>query len=134
MAEDLKRELDLACKMMAVFQSRSLVGETMSAASTAGTAILANTPYEYDWRLSAPGFGTGRLPAEELRRMNQDEPFVLGQGLVWQSRVGAAAVVDTVMVSSKGPVLVTPTEQWPFKRIRLKEVAYDTPDVLIREV
>jgi Xaa-Pro dipeptidase len=98
----------------------------------AGKWLLANTPYEFEWRLSQPGFGTGRLHAEELRRMGQDEPFGAGQSVVWQARIGPAAVVDTVVVSPDGPFAVTPPEDWPFKRIRLKDRVNDVPDLLVR--
>ena len=129
----VKAEHDLACKVAAVSQSKSRPEETLGSAGDAGAWLLANTPYEYDWRQSQPGYGAGRYPAEELRRQNVDEAFVTGQPLVWQARVGAAAVVDTIIVSHEGPVPVTPPELWPFKRIRLKNAAYDIPDMLVRE-
>ncbi|HEY2785342.1 MAG TPA: hypothetical protein VGJ05_10230 [Fimbriiglobus sp.] len=129
----MKAEHDLACKVAAVYKSLSRPEETLATAGAAGGWLLANTPYEYDWRHSQPGYGAGRHPAEELRRYNSDEAFIVGQALVWQARIGTAAVVDTVIVSAAGPIPVTPPELWPFKRIRLKNAAYDIPDVLIRE-
>lgn len=124
---------DLACRVAAVYQSSSMPGESVGSAGEAGAWLLANTPYEFDWRLSQPGYGAGRYPAEELRRQNQDEPFLDGQPVVWQARVGTAAVVDTVVVTADGPAPVTLPELWPFKRIRVRNQAFDIPDVLVRD-
>jgi hypothetical protein len=128
-----KAEHDLACKVAAVYRSRCMPEETLGAAADAAAVLVTNTPYEFDWRHSQPGYGAGRYPAEELRRQNVDEAFVSGQPVVLQARVGAAAAVDTVLVARDGPHPVTPPEIWPFKRIRIKDEPFDVPDVLVRE-
>ena len=131
--EPAAREWDLAVKLAAVLRSRAKPGETIPGATAAGHAITADTPYEYDWRLAPAGYGTGWFPAEELRRGPADDPFADGQAVVWQARVGAAAVVDTVLVGADGPTPVTPPGTWPYKRIQLRGHTYDIPDVLVRE-
>ena len=95
--------------------------------------MVADTPFEYDWRHSQPGYGAGRFPAEELRRVGQDEKFGPDRPIVWQARIGPAAVVDTVVAAAGDPVAVTPPEDWPFKRIRIDDRVFDVPDVLVRE-
>jgi hypothetical protein len=43
-------------------------------------------------------------------------------------------VIDTVIVSSDDPVVVTPSEDWPVKRFAVRGRPYhDIPDVLVRE-
>jgi hypothetical protein len=95
-------------------------------------AVLTGTEYEHEGRLAAPGYGSGRFLAEELRRAGQDEPFAAGQALVWQPRVGGAAVVDTVLVGVDGPECVTPPEEWPFKRVLIHGKTHDIPDIWMR--
>lgn len=125
---------DLAIKQSALYQALTLPENTISDIGEAGRVVLANTPYEFDWRFSQPGYGTGRFPAEEYRRAGHDEPLLSGQAIVWQPRVGPAAVVDTVIVTSGEPVVVTPSEDWPVKRLAVRGGPYhDIPDVLIRE-
>jgi Xaa-Pro dipeptidase len=60
---------------------------------------------------------------------------VANQPVVWQARIGTAAVVDTVLVTADGPRPVTPPDLalWPYKRIKLKERSFDVPDVLVKE-
>jgi Xaa-Pro dipeptidase len=125
---------DLAVKLAGVYRTVTSPGNTIGHAGETGRVLLANTPFEFDWRLSQPGYGSGRFAAEELRRAGQEEPLVPGQAIVWQSRIGAGAVVDTLIVASDDPVVVTPCEDWPVKRLAVRGRPYhDIPDVLIRE-
>lgn len=122
---------DLAVKLAAVYRSFAAPGGTVGAAGAAGAPLLAGTPFEFDGRLSQPGYGTGRFAAEELRRAGQEEPLAVGQAVVWQPRVGPAAVADTVLVGDDGPDCVTPPDGWPFKRVRIGGAGHDVPDVLV---
>jgi hypothetical protein len=127
-----RAEYDLAWRVAAVYRVFSRPDESIGTAGLAGRAVVVGTPYEFDWRLSQPGYGAGRFPAEELRRAGHDEPFAPGQAVVWQPRVGAAAVVDTVVVSDDGAVPVTPVEDWPHKRANVRGELFDIPDILVR--
>ncbi len=123
---------DLAVKLSASYRGRSVPGETIGAAGVAGRALLKGTPHEFSWRDAPPGYGTGWVMAEELRRLGQDEPLVSDQAVVWQARVGIAAVVDTVLVTAAGPEPVTPADDWPFKRVTVGGRKVDVPDVLVQ--
>ena len=129
---DYRKGYDRAALLAAMFRASSVPGGTMRTARESVPELLAGTTHEFDGRLSPPGFGTGRFPAEELRRAGHDEAFVAGQPLVWQPRIGPAAVVDTVVVTDADPVCVTPPTEWPFKRVTVAGVTYDIPDVLER--
>ena len=124
---------DLAVKLAAVYRGTSVPDGTINGAGQAGAGLLANTDWEFDGRLSQPGYGTGRFSAEELRRAGQEEPFMPDQAVVWQPRVGPAAVTDTVLVGIDGADPITPPEDWPFKRVMLRGRAHDIPDLLTRE-
>jgi Xaa-Pro dipeptidase len=128
---DLRSAHDLAVRQMAVSFSLSVPGQSVDAAGNAAQTMLMGTPHEFDWRLSQPGYGAGRFPAEELRRGGSGEPFDGDHAVVWQARVGPAAVVETVFVSAKGAVPVTPPEDWPFKRAKVGQLTCDVPDILV---
>lgn len=131
-AEAFRQDHDWACRVNAVCRSLGLPGKTIGAASETARRVSHGTEYEFEWRESQPGYGAGWFIAEELRRAGVDEPLVANQGIVWQTRIGAAAVVDTMLVAEDGPIAVTPPEDWPFKRIKLSDRAFDVPDVLVR--
>ncbi len=129
---ELRDAVDAACKVSALFRSCSKPGETMSEAIETAFRVVKGTPFEFEWRLSAPGYGTGWFPADDLRRVGQDDPFVDQQPLVWQPRLGLAAVVDTVIVSDTGGLNVTRPDEWPHKRVTIGSTTYTVPDLLIR--
>lgn len=131
--EKLRTEYDHAGRIAGAFRALSRPGESITSAIAAEVKLLAGTDYEFEDRLSPPVHGCGRVPADELRRSGTDEPFVDAQPIVWQARVGAVAVVDTVLVGMDGPALLTPTEDWPIKRIRIGEHTHDVPDMLVRD-
>ncbi len=128
-----RQAYDLAVKLAAVYRAASVPDGSTALAGQAGAGFLANTDWEFDGRLSQPGYGTGRFPAEELRRGGQDEPFMPDQPVVWQPRVGPVAVTDTVLVGMDGADPITPPEDWPFKRAVIRGRTYDIPDLLVRD-
>jgi Xaa-Pro aminopeptidase len=130
--DEFRAAHDLAVKLAAVYRSYSTPNAGLGLAVEASEIVLAGTPFEFDGRLSQPGYGAGRFPAEELRRAGQDELLVAGQAMVWQPRVGPAASVDTVLVTETGPEPITPPTEWPFKRITVRGITSDVPDLLIR--
>jgi Xaa-Pro aminopeptidase len=130
-SDQFRKGFDRALRLSAIYRSMSLPGQTMHSARADEPAVLAGTTHEYDMRFSQPGYGTGRFPAEELRRGGQDEKFAAGQAIVWQPRVGPAAVVDTILVGDGGGESVTPPTEWPFKRVHIRGHSFDIPDILV---
>ncbi len=130
--DEFRRGFERALRLAALYRVQTLPGETLTSARSGEQAVLAGTSHEFDGRLSQPGYGTGRVVAEELRRGGQDEKLVEAQAVVWQPRVGPAAVVDTHLVSANGADCITPPEDWPFKRVSVHGRTHDIPDMLIR--
>jgi Xaa-Pro aminopeptidase len=122
---------DLAVKLAAVYRAFTVPGAAVAPAAEAVQSLLAGTPFEFDGRLSQPGYGSGRFAAEELRRAGEDEPLAVGQAVVWQPRVGPAACVDTVLVTDTVPEPVTPPTDWPFKRVTVRGTVSDVADILV---
>ncbi len=127
-----KLDFEAAVRLSALYRLMSVPGESVGSAAESGKKLSLNGPYEHEWRESQIGYGAGRFQAEELRKAGQDEKFGPGWPIVWQSKIGSASVVDTVLVTQEGPDPMTPTEGWPFKRIRVKGHAVDVPDLLVR--
>ncbi len=130
--DPLRQDYDKACRLSTVYRSMTIPDESIGTAMEAGKWLLVDTPHEHEWRAYQPGYGTGWVPAEELRRMGHDEKFVRDQAVVWQVRVGGSTIIDTLLVSDPKPTTVTPTDEWPFKRITLHGQSFSVPDVLVR--
>ncbi len=124
---------DLAMKQAGSFRSWTKSNKTIGAIGVAGRAILVHSPFEFDYWLSPPGYGTGRFPAEFLGRPGHEEPLAAGNAVVWQPRVGPAAVVDTLLVTDHEPVAITPPDGWPVKRLVVRGgPPQDIADILVR--
>ncbi len=132
-ADEFRKDYELASKMSAVYRAMSVPDGSVGTAAETARKLTANGPHEYEWRHSQPGYGAGRFAVEELRKNGLDEKFALGWPLVWQAKIGSAAVVDTVIVDQHAALPVTPPDGWPFKRIKLREQVFDVPDLLVRE-
>jgi hypothetical protein len=131
-AGQLREEFDAAVKLAGVYRLASVPGHTVAAAVEAGRGVMAGGPFAEEWRQALPAYGAGWFAAEELRRQGGDEPFLLGQPVTWQARVGAAAVVDTVVIGEGGGRPVTPPAGWPFKRVLARGQTLEIPDLLVR--
>jgi Xaa-Pro aminopeptidase len=129
---DHRTAFDTACKLAALFAAMSVPGETTGGAVEAAKRLLTGTPHEFDLRASQPGYGTGRVAAEELRRAGADEKFEPGWAITWQPRLGPAAVADTVIVTEDGGDAATTPDGWPFKKITVKGRVYEVADALAR--
>ena len=130
--DEFRAANDLAVRIAAVYRSYTVAQATLAPLAEVASVVLAGTPFEFDARLSQPGYSAGRFAAEELRRAGQDEPLSVGQAVVWQPRVGPAACADTVLVTATGAEVVTPPVEWPFKRITVRGATFDIPDLLTR--
>jgi hypothetical protein len=52
--------------------------------------------------------------------------------VTWNASAGAACSCDTFLITEQGPKIITPTEVWPLKRIRIQGAEFVRPDVLQR--
>lgn len=130
--EEFRKGYDRSVRLAALFRSHTQPGESIGTARASEKAVLGGTTHEFDGRFSQAGYGTGRFAAEELRRAGHDEKFAAGHAIVWQPRVGQAAAVDTVLVGPDAPECVTPPTDWPFKRVAVRGMVFDIPDILVR--
>lgn len=130
--DEFRGAFESAMKLAAVFRSATKPGGTVTTAVDSGYQLLKHSPFEHEWRLSTAGYATGWIPADELRKSGNDEPFTDSQPIVWQPRLKAAAVVDTVLTTTSGADAITRPDGWPFKRFTVGGRGYDIPEVLVR--
>ena len=63
---------------------------------------------------------TSRAVVELALTPSTEDLFQAGWAVTWNAGVGAARSCDTFLVTEQGPRVVTPTEPWPLKRIRVQ--------------
>src|SRR5262245_30640511 len=129
----LRKEHDTTCKVSACYLASTWPDAVPREILTAGRRIYQVTGCEHEWLLAPQGHVTGRGLVELPLRPETEELFQPGWAIVWRASAGAAVSCDTFLVSEEGPKIVTPTEHWPLKRIRLQGAELVRPDLLIRE-
>jgi Xaa-Pro aminopeptidase len=126
------KEHDAACKVSATYLASSWPDAVPRQVLAAGRRVYLVTGFEHEWRLCPPGHVTGRAPVELALTPETQELFQSGWPLTWRASVGAAFNCDTLVVTDEGPQVVTPTELWPTKRIRVQGADFFRPDLLRR--
>jgi Xaa-Pro aminopeptidase len=129
---ELRKEHDAACKVSATYIASSWPDAMPQQILSTGRRVYLVSGYEHQWRLGPQGFVTGRAAVELSLLPQTQELFQPDWAVTWCSGVGAAVSCDTFVVSDQGPRLVTPTELWPLKRIRIQGAEFFRPDLLLR--
>jgi hypothetical protein len=127
-----KSEHSGACKVSATYIASTWPDALPREILTAGRRVYSLTGHEHEWRLCPQGHVTGRAPVELVLTPTTEDLFQPGWGVTWNASVGAASSCDTLLVTEEGPRILTPTETWPLKRIRIQGAEFDRPDVLQR--
>jgi Xaa-Pro aminopeptidase len=130
--ETFRAEHNAVCKVGATYLASTWPDALPREILAAGRRVYGLTGYEHDWRLAPQGHVTGRAPVELVLEPNTEELFQAGWAVTWSAGVGAASSCDTFLITDAGPRVVTPTEPWPLKRIRVQGADFVRPDILQR--
>ncbi len=128
----LRLEQDAVCKIGATYLASTWPDALPGQILGAGRRVYQITNFEHEWRLCPQGHITGRSAVELALTPATEELFRAGWAVTWRVSAGAASSCDTFLITDKGPELLTPTEAWPLKRIRIQGADFLRPDVLQR--
>jgi hypothetical protein len=129
---EFRKEHNTACKVSATYLASSWPDAVPSEILLAGRRVYLISGFEHEWLLAPQGHVTGRNSVELAINPGTNDLFQAGWAVTWQASAGAALSCDTFILADDGPVLVTPTEAWPLKRIRVQGAEFVRPDMLQR--
>jgi hypothetical protein len=129
---EFRKEHNTACKVSATYLASSWPDAVPSEILLAGRRVYLISGFEHEWLLAPQGHVTGRNSVELAINPRTNDLFHAGWAVTWQASAGAALSCDTFILADDGPVLVTPTEAWPLKRIRVQGAEFVRPDMLQR--
>lgn len=127
-----RQEFEAACRIGATYAASTWPDALPREILNTGRRVAKLSGHEHEWALCPPGHVTGRQPVELPISPQTEELFHSGWAVTWRASVGAAVCCDTFLVTEKGPKLVTPSENWPQKRIRIQGTQMTCPDLLER--
>lgn len=129
----LRKEHDATCKVSACYLASTWPDAVPREVLVSGRRIYQLAGFEHEWLLAPQGYLTGRSAVELPLLPTTEELFQAGWAVTWRPSAGAALSADTFLISEDGPKIMTPTETWPLKRIRIQGAELVRPDLLIRE-
>ncbi|QDT13952.1 M24 family metallopeptidase [Alienimonas californiensis] len=84
-----------------------------------------------DWESAPVALRTGFAPTEAILGPDAAETLRPGVPLVWQPRIGPAALCDTALVTADGPAdPITGMEDWPRVKVCVADTTLRRPGVL----
>jgi Xaa-Pro aminopeptidase len=128
----LLREANAACKVAAAYVAASRPRAVPRDLFDMARRVYLVSGFEHEWRLGPQGHLTGRLPVEMSLTPSTLEMLQPGCAVTWAPTVGEASSCDTFLVTDQGAELMTSTEFWPAKSIRVQGTDVARPFVLMR--
>jgi Xaa-Pro aminopeptidase len=129
---DFREDHNAVCKVSASYLASTWPDAVPREILLAGRRIYLVSGFEHEWQMAPQGHLTGRSAVEMALTPQTEELFQAGWSVTWNASAGAADSCDTFVITEQGPKLVTPTEVWPLKRIRIQGAEFVRPDVLQR--
>jgi Xaa-Pro aminopeptidase len=129
---EFRQDQNAVCKVSASYIASTWPDAVPREVLLAGRRIYLISGFEHEWQMAPQGHLTGRAPVELPLMPQTEELFQAGWSVTWNANAGAASSCDTFLITEEGPKIVTPTEVWPLKRIRIQGAEFVRPDVLQR--
>lgn len=128
----LLRTCNAACKVSAAYAATSVPRALSRDVLAAGRRVYQITGFEHEWRGAPQGHVTGRMPVELTLTAATLEMLQPDWALTWTAAAGPADSWDTFLVTEQGGELVTTSEFWPAKSIRVQGKDVERPFLLVR--
>jgi len=125
---DFENASQIAVARIAAMSPGVSVGDVLAAGQR--TAIAAG--HEHAWHDSRAGHFIGWQPVELPLVPESPQVIEAGNAIAFQSRIKGSMSLDTVLMTTDGPELLSTPEDWPLRRYKLGERIVSLPDVLRR--
>jgi Xaa-Pro aminopeptidase len=129
---DFRQDHNAVCRVSASYLASTWPDAVPREILLAGRRIYLISGYEHEWLQAPQGHITGRAAIEMPLTPQTEDLFHPSWAVTWDASAGAASSCDTFLITDQGPKIVTPTEIWPLKRIRIQGAEFTRPDVLQR--
>jgi Xaa-Pro aminopeptidase len=129
---DFQKEQNAVCRVSASYLASTWPDAVPREVLTAGRRIYLISGFEHEWMQAPQGWLTGRSVVEMPLTPKTEDLFQPGWAVTWSASAGAASGCDTFLITDEGPKIMTPSEAWPLKRIRIQGAEFVRPDVLER--
>jgi hypothetical protein len=130
--DKLKEEHVAACRVLATYTASSWPDAVPHDILLAGQRVYKLTNFEHEWELAPQGYIIGRAPVEASLSPTATDVFRTNCAVTWGPSIGAAMCQDTLLISERGPVNMTRTENWATATIKVAGEEFVCPYILER--
>jgi Xaa-Pro aminopeptidase len=130
--DEVRQDHNAVCRVSASYLASTWPDAVPREILLAGRRIYHISNAEHEWLTGPQGHLTGRNPVELTLTPQTEELFQPGWAVTWTAAAGTALSCDSFVITDAGPKILTPTEAWPLKRIRIQGAEFVRPDVLQR--
>lgn len=132
LAADLRRRHDAVARVDAALISSTKPGARMGDIFRKGMDAYAEAGFPDEWRLHHQGGPTGYRARDFLVNEGTDALVVENQAMAWNPSITGAKTEDTIIATSRGPIILSETEDWPKLEVEIGGVTIPRPDILVR--
>jgi len=130
---DLKLRHRACLSVECALWAASRPGVEAGLAFRAGAAEYSLQGFPGEWKKHHQGGPTGYETRDYLATLGERRKLQLNQAIAWNPSITGTKSEDTVLATSKGLELLTPTPRWPMVKVEYGGQKYLRPDILERK-
>jgi Xaa-Pro dipeptidase len=128
-----RRDFEVATRLTTLYAASSKLGDPISQILETVRKFPFNTIAEHDWRITPPGYITGRQTAEATLTSTCLDRVQLNMPIIWQARLGRVGVCDTFIWTEDGWRIITSVENWPIRHVLVEGINWERPEILVHK-
>ncbi|MEW6303634.1 MAG: M24 family metallopeptidase [Verrucomicrobiota bacterium] len=129
---DLRRKHDAICAVDTAFHLNTRVGTPVREVFRRGVAAYAEQGFADEWQLHHQGGPCGYQGRDYLGSHTAPGVVVENQPYAWNPSITGTKSEDTILATSKGPIVITAARNWPMVDVAWDGIKAQRPDVLVR--
>ncbi len=129
---DIRQRHDAVCAVDAAFHQNTRVGTPVREVFRRGLAAYAEQGFADEWNLHHQGGPCGYQGRDYLGTLTAPGVVLENQPYAWNPSITGSKSEDTILATSKGPVVITAAQNWPMVPVKWEGKTIQRPDILVR--
>ncbi|MCX7706301.1 MAG: M24 family metallopeptidase [bacterium] len=131
LSKDIYKKHRAVCTIDAAFISSTKAGNSIGDVFKNGIEAYKNTGYPEEWEKHHQGGPCGYRTRYYRATKESSEIIKNGYAFAWNPSITGTKSEDTIIVSEKGPTIITENQNWPKIDIEVRGACISRPDILI---
>jgi Xaa-Pro aminopeptidase len=128
----LRRRHDAVCAVDAALHLATRVGAPVREVFLRGVEAYAEQGFANEWQLHHQGGPCGYQGRDYLGSPSVAGEVLVNQPFAWNPSITGTKSEDTLLATARGPVVMTPAQDWPMVAVNCGGRTWTRPDILVR--